>query len=245
MTGLRLDTAVGKISKRLEKLKQKTTASEFRPELERHTARVLATCIETTPVRDLALIEANQREEYENRINYIPSIHTTEDPMLIVKDEGEFLYCFGKWYRPDVHKLRDDIWAMYEMLMQERNRRMATSQSDFVNGRSQARFLYQRSWWQVAQSLGLAMAVSAAIISSKTRKKPAKEPHKAYGQWRGGKTVLSVVILNPFLDIAGKYWKGNGKAILAQATAKHRASFHKEVEDKIKREISAARRQVN
>jgi hypothetical protein len=239
-TGLRLD--VGKLKGRLNALKSKTAANEFRPELERFASRTLADCIQATPVRALSVIESNQRKQYEHRINYIPSFHTLEDPTLIVNDAGEeWIYAFGKWHNAAWH-LRDEVWGIYMDLSQERMRRVATMQSDFVNGRAQARFLYQRSWWQVAQSLGLALSVAAAIIESHSRRKPRKEPPKAYGQWRGGKNVLAVVIVNPFLEIAGKYWRGNGKAILAQATAKNRARFYKECSDKVKREISAARR---
>lgn len=244
MTGLRMDTAIGTIRRRLEKVKTNLSAASFRPELERFAARTLATCIETTPVRSLALIEANQRKQYEHRINYIPSFHTLEDPSLIVNDQGEeWVYCFGKWHNAE-WRLRDEVWSAYQMLAQERARRMQTLERNFIDGRSQARFLYRKTWWQVAESLGIALKVAAAIIDSRTRKKPAKEPHKAWGQWRGGKTVISVVIINPFLDIAGKYWKGNGKQILASAISKHRARFYKECEDKVKREISAVRQAV-
>lgn len=236
-----MDTAVSQIKRRLDKLKGAMTAQNFKPELERFAARTLATCIESTPVRELALIERNQRKQYERRINYIPSYHTLEDPSLIVNErDEEWIYAYGKWYNAE-WKLRDEIWAAYMQLSQERERRMRTAQSDFVTNRAQARWLYRKSWWQVVQSLGLALSVAAAIIDSRSRKKPAKEPHKAYGQWRGGKTALSVVIINPFLDIATKYWKGNGKNILAQSVAKHRARFQKECNDKIKRAISNAR----
>lgn len=241
MTGLRIDTAVSGIRRKLDKLKHSCSANEFRPEVERFASRSLATCIETTPVRNEALIAANQIKQYNHRVNYIPSYHTVTDPTLIVKAEGEFLFCGGKWYRPGLWNLKSEVYAAYEMLSAERARRMQTAQSDFVNERKQARFLYQRSWWQVAQSLGIAFAVSAAIVNSRNRRKPSKEPPKAFGQWRGGGTVLSVVIRNVFLDLKTKYWNGNGKSILAQSIAKHRARFHKECNDKVKRMISAAR----
>lgn len=240
-TGLRIDTMVNQIRRRLDKLKSNTNANAFRPELERFAARTLATCIESTPVRELGLIERAQRKQYEHRINYIPSYHTLEDPTLIVNErDEEWLYVSGKWYRADWN-LNGEVWGAYQELSQERARRMQIAQSDFVNARAQARWLYRKSWWQVAQSLGLAMSVAAAIIDSRTRKQPPREPHKAYGQWRGGGAVLSVVIINPFLDIKTKYWRGNGKNILAQSIAKHRARFWKEVNDKVKRETSKAR----
>lgn len=241
MTGLRTVKMTAQMQRRINALKIETSANSFRPELERFAARTLATCIESTPVRELGLIERNQRKQYEHRINYIPSYHTIEDPSLIVNErDEEWIYAYGKWYRSDWN-LKDEIWAAYQMLAQERARRMRTAESDFVNARAQARWLYRKSWWQVAMSLGLALSVAAAIIDSRTRKKPPKEPHRAYGQWRGGKTVLSVTVFNPFLDIPTKYWKGNGKNILAQATAKHRPRFIKECEDKMKRAISKAR----
>jgi len=240
MTGLRINTE--KLRKRLRAFADKSKAEDFRPELVRFASRTLADCIQATPVRALSVIEANQRKQYERRINYIPSYHELEDPSLIVNDQGEeWIYAFGKWYNAQWN-LKDEVWGAYMDLAQERARRMATLQSDFVNGRAQARFLFQRSWWQVAQSLGIALSVAAAIIDSRSRKKPAKAPSKAYGQWRGGKSALSIVIFNPFLSIAGKYWKGNGKSILDQATVKNRARFYKECSDKMKRSIAEARR---
>jgi hypothetical protein len=241
MTGLRLDTAIGTISKRLATLRGKLSASSFKPELERFTARTLSDCIAATPVRNEALITRNQQQQYRNRINYIPSVHTLENPSLIVNEQGEsWVFVDDKWYNSE-WRLPARVFAAFSELNEERNRRIQTTQAQFINERKQARFLYQRSWWQVAQSLGLTISVAAAVVASHTRRKPAKEPMKAYGQWRGGGRVLSVVIVNKFLDAVGKYWKGNGKAILAQATARNRARFLKECEDKVKREISAAR----
>ena len=242
MTGLRIDTAVATIKKRLAKVGTSMQASNFRPELDRFTKRTLEDCIRTTPVRNEAQITRAQIKQYHNRINYIPSVHELANPSLIINDKGEeWIYFDAKWYKSEWH-LPSPVFAAYSELSIERNRRMQTIQAQFVEERKQARFLYQRSWYQVAQSLGLAISVAAAIIASHTRKKPAKEPPRASGQWRGGGRVLSVLIQNPFLDELGKYWKGNGKQILAQATAKNRPQFHKECQDKIKREIAAARR---
>lgn len=241
MTGLRIAPQLGVLSRRLGKLKASTRASDFRPELERFTKRTLDDCVKATPVRNEALIQRAQVKQYHNRVNYIPSFHTLEDPTLIVNEQGQhWVFSNGKWYNAE-WKLPSDVFADYSQLSEERDRRMQTVQSDFINERKQARFLYQRSWWQVGQSLGLAVAVVAGVISSHTRK--AKEPPRAYGQWRGGGKVLSAAIFNTFLDVVTKYWpKGNGKQILAQATAKNRARFIKECEDKTKRAISAARR---
>ncbi len=240
-TGLKIDTITGVLGRRIAKLKQSTQASSFRPELERHVSRVLTDCIAMTPARPEAKITAAQRGQYKARINAIPSVHTLTDPALRVNDMGEeWIHANGKWYRSDWH-LPDEVYAAYQQLAEERARRMSTLESEFIANRLQARWLYQRSWWQVAKSLGIALSVAAQIIASHTRRKPAKEPPKGYGQWRGGKSVLSVVIRNPFLDAAGRYWNGNGQQILAQSTAKNLPRFQKEVNDKIKREISAAR----
>lgn len=243
MTGLRVDVATGILRKRLAVLKQSLSASEFRPEVADFASRTLQDCIATTPVRSEALIAKNQRTQYVHRVNFIPSYFELVDPSLRVNEMGQqWVYTQGKWYLASEWRLPDEVFAAYQMLTDERDRRLSTIESEFIAERKQVRFLYQRSWYQVAQSLGLAISVAAAIIASHTRRKPAKEPPKAFGQWRGGGKVLSVVIQNPFLDQPGKYWKGNGKQILAQATARNRPRFIKACEDRTKRAISAARR---
>lgn len=243
MTGLRIAPQIGVLGRRMQRLKRSVRADEFRPELARHTKRVLDDCVKATPVRNEALITRAQVKQYEHRINYIPSVHTLSDPSLIVNDQGQpWVYMGGKWYLA-TNNMPPQVYGAYQQLNAERNRRIQTTQSDFVAQRKQARFLYQRSWWQVGQSLGLVVSVAAAVIASHTRRKPAKEPPKSYGQWRGGTKVLSVVIFNRFLDIVTKYWpSGNGKQILAQSNAKNLPRLRKECADKVKREISAARR---
>jgi len=242
MTGFRLAPQLGVIGKRLGKLKESTRADSFKPEMQRYVTATLRDCVTTTPVRNESLIARNQARQYRNRINYIPSFHTLENPSLIVNENGqEFIYYNDKWYRGD-WRMPPEVFAAYSMLMEERNRRMQTAQSDFVNERKQARFLYRKSWYQIGQSLGLSIAAPGEVTASHSRKQPAKEPPKAYGQWRGGYRVLSVAIFNPFLDKKTAYWNGNGKQILAQAQAKNRPRFLKECQDKVKREISAARR---
>lgn len=239
-TGLRLDTVRGTLGRRLAKLKQSTQANEFRPELERFVQRTLQDCIAATPARALALIQKNQHRQYEHRVNYIPSFHALIDPSLIVNELGEeWLYYAGKWFKASEWHLPDEVWAAYQELQTERNRRLSTIESDFVAERAQALELYRKSWGQVALSLGL--TVNGAVMTAHSRHNPRKEPAKAYGQWRGGKSVLSVVIRNPFLDIQTKYFKGNGKAILAQAMAKNRPAFNKSVNDKMKRNVATAR----
>ncbi len=195
-----------------------------------------------TPVRDEGLIAAAQATQYRHRVNYIPSVHELADPSLIVNDAGQawILYA-GKWYNAEWN-LPIEVWAAYQDLNEERNRRLETSQSEFIEARKQARFLWQRSWWQVAQSLAITIGVMAEIIASKTRRKPPKEPPKGYGQWRGGGQIISIVIYNPFLEEEGEYKVSNGKQILAQATAQNKSRFYKDVNDKISRLISTARK---
>lgn len=239
-TGLRLP--IDTLRRRFAKLKDSTRAEDFRPELARFATATLKDCIATTPVRSDALIARNQVVQYHHRVNYIPSFHTLNDPTLIHNEQEEdWIYYGGKWYN-GAWDLPSDVYAAYQELWQERQRRLSTAQGEFVDERKQARFLYQRSWWQVMQSLGLSASVAAAISASRTRRKPAKEPSRGYGQWRGGKNVLTILIVNTFLDVKGKYWQGNGKAILAQATAKNKTRFFKECGDKVKREIATARR---
>lgn len=233
---------VGTLRKRLGALKQSCAASEFRPELERFTRDTLNDCITTTPIRSEALITANQRKQYKRRINFIPSAHELIDPSLRIDGTtGEpWIYFASKWYNGNWH-LPDEVYAAYMGLNDERERRLSTIETEFIAERKQARLLYQKSWTQVGNSLGLSVKSSASILASHSRHEPKKEPSRAHGQWRGGKTALSVVIMNPFLDQKGRYWKGNGKQILAQATAKNKPRFLKSVEDKVKRKISAAR----
>lgn len=243
MTGLRVDLATKKIADRLQRVQRNCTANDFRPEVERHVGRVLADCIQATPVRDEALITKNQLVQYHHRIDYIPSFHELLNPTLIVNEVGDtWMFFNDNWYKIHEWKLPPQIYGIAQELIAERTRRLSTSQGDFVNMRKQARFLYQRSWWQVAQSLGVAFAVASAIIDSHTRKVPAKAPPKAFGQWRGGLKVLSVVIFNPFLDQVTKYWKGEGKQIRDRAIAKSEPRFIRDCHAKITREIVAARR---
>lgn len=220
-------------------------ASAFEPELLTFTGRVLATAIELTPVRDEALIEGNQRRQYENRVSYIHSIHWTDaDPRLVVGDDGEFLFYGGKWYRT-WWKLPDEVFAAYMVLDAERERRLRTPESVFVNARKQARFLYRKSWWQVARSIKVALSVAQNVIAATTRRKPAKMPPQGYAQIRGGKDVLTVVIFNPFLEQESRYKPFSGKSILRQATSIHRKSFRNDVENKVRRLVRAAKRNAS
>jgi len=199
-TGLRLDAAIGTLRKRLAKLDRDTRAIEFRPELERFTAATLNDAIKATPVRSEALITKNQAVQYHHRINYIPSYHSQTDPSLIVNDQGEgWILCDGKWYRSDWN-LPMNVWAAFQELNAERDRRMSTIQTEFIAERKQARWLYRKSWVQVARSLGFGSDGGSAITSAHSRHEPKKEPPKGYGQWRGGKNTLSVVSFSPSLS---------------------------------------------
>lgn len=214
----------------------KVQASAFRPEVARFTKRTLQTAIQLTPVRSLQTIEAAQRKQYANRVNYIHSIHEVEDPTLIVKDNVEWLYAHGRWWAASYWDLPSEIEAIHQDLLAERERRLQTSEGDFIAMRAQARFLYQRSWWQAGQSLGINVTgTGGGIINSHSRHNPPVDPPKAYGQWRGGKYVLSVVIENPFLEQESRYKPFSGKEILSDATSRETAVFLAEVETKLAR----------
>lgn len=234
---------VKRIQTRLARLGASVTASEFKPELLEFTGKVLATCIAKTPVRNEALIVANQRREYEHRVNYIPSIHWRTEPRMIVNENGVKLVAMnGRWYAPEFHHSPEEVQAAFLELDAERERRLATAESDFVDARKQARFLYRKSWWQVAQSLGLAVSIASQIIASVTRRWPMISPLKAYAQIRGGKSTISVVVFNPFLEQEGRYKPFSGRTILSSAAAKHRPEFMRKVENKVRRLMYAAKK---
>lgn len=234
MTGLRLN--VRALQSAFERKLSKVRADAFRPEIARLVKRTLQTAIRLTPVRELSLIRAAQARQYQNRINHIPSVHELEDPTLIVKDGVHWLYAHGKWWPATYRHLPDEIDSIYQELLSERERRLQTSEGDFIAMRAQARFLYPRSWWQVGQSLSINITgAGAEIRNAHSRHNPPKDPPKAYGQWRGGKYVLSVVIANPFLEEESRYKPWSGKDILAAATQIEKAAFNAEVESKLGR----------
>ncbi len=233
---------VNRIRRRLKKLDD-VKADLFKPELLEYSGKVLATCIEETPVRDEQLIEANQQSEYLARVNYIPSVHWMEDPRMIVNEGNVKLVSFGgKWYAPEFHHVPSEVWDAFTELDAERERRLALPMRDFIDGRKQARFLYQKSWWQVAQSIQLSIAVSSAIISSVTRRKPKQNPPNGYAQIRGGKEVISLVVYNPFLEQESRYKPFSGRSILSSASAKHKPEFDRKVHNKVRRLIYAAKK---
>jgi hypothetical protein len=235
---------IRKLVNKIERNLSGISAETFRPELKKYAKKTLESCVKITPQRNLSLIKSRQSKQYENRVNYIPSIHELADPTLIVKDDVYWLFADGKWWAASYHNLPPDIDAILQDLVQERERRLDTSVSDFVNERAQARFLYRKSWWQVSTSIGTPIAISSEAKDSHSRPYhiPAGEPPKGYGQWRGGKEVLSIVVFNPFLMKATKFFRTiNGKQILAQASAENYPRFIGEVTAKLNRIMQGAK----
>lgn len=236
MTGLRIDT------KRLNRLieeKKRVRADEFRAELQRFAKRTLESAMKATPVRAASVIRDNQKRQYHNRVSYIPSVHTIEDPTLIVKPDAHWLYAGGKWYAATYRHIPDDIQAIYDQLLTEHFRRLATPEGAFITERMQARYLYRKSWWQVAQSLGIEVKGGPQITTAHSRHNPRKEPPRAFGQWHGGKDVLSISVQNKFLEIESRYKPFSGKAILAGAINLHQARFLSDVEKKLNKLVAA------
>lgn len=238
--GFRID--VTNLRRKLARKERALTAESFRPELEKHATAVLNDAAASTPVRDLSTIQAAQNKQYDARINCIPSAHELIDPSLRVNSNNgqHWLFSGGKWYLASEWKLPPNQWAQYQALEQERNRRMQKPRGQFISERAQARFLYRKSWLQVGQSLGLRMRSTGQVANSHTRRKPPKEPPRGYGQWRGGRNVLSAVVYNPFLEIPSRYKQFSGRAILAAAQAKNAPRFLRATEAKMKRTLANA-----
>lgn len=242
MTGFRVKSNVTGALKAIGGIR----AKQFEPEVKTFLKRSLTTAIQLTPARNLNTITASQKKQYEHRVNYIPSYHTLEDPTLIVKeDDTRWLYRQGKWYRPDIWNLPSDVWSDYTMLNNERERRLETSQSDFIAARGQARFLFRKSWWEIGQSAGVSVACPSEVRNALTRRrKPPLNPPRGYAQERGGKDVYSIVVRNPFLDqtssgghtpLATELYKPfDGQQIIETAMAKHRPAFEKDVAKRTK-----------
>lgn len=234
MTGLRLSLRA--MQSAFEQKLSRVQASAFRDQVARFAKRTLQTAIELTPARDLALIQENQRKQYANRVGYIPSVHSLEDPTLIVKDGVHWLYCNSRWWPASYRNLPDEIDGIYHELLSEHERRMQTSEGDFIAMRAQARMLYKKSWWQVGQSLSINVTgAGQEIRNAHSRHNPPKAPPKAYGQWRGGKYVISVVITNSFLEQESRYKPFSGKDILTKATEINRVVFDRECAEKLGR----------
>lgn len=238
MTGFRFDTSEAK--KKFNLVKEHLQAEIFWPDLLDFVRKTLNRCVKTTPARDYQTIKDNQSRQYDNRVNYIPSNHGQADPLLIINEQGmHWLKYSGKWYNCSQWQLPSGIWGIYQQLLEERQRRESTSKSTFIQQRAQARFLYKKSWTQVGESIGLDVTASESVQKSLTRRKPAKNPKAGYAQMRGGKTTISVIIKNPFLDEQTAYWSGDGSKILSAAAEQGKPQFQRVVERKLNRAIFA------
>lgn len=122
--------------------------------------------------------------------------------------------------------------SQYDRWQQQGGR--GVSRSAFLGSRAPARFLYRASWGQCARSLGLYINESSDVLSSHTRRNPEEQPPQGYGQVRGGKNVISVVIYNPFLEIPSRYKPFSGRQIMADALAKHRPNFVRKVQSRMR-----------
>jgi hypothetical protein len=234
---LRFDVA--KFRRIMAEKKKRVSAASFRPQMEKFVSRALAVAAANCPTRDLALIQAAQSKQYDNRANYIPSIHDdTADPRLIVKEDVSWLFSRGRWFRVPGQVMPDEDWANYAMLDAERNRRLETPKAAFIANRAQARFLYVQQFWLIARSLGVRAPIAGEAIASHSRRQPPKAPPRPNARWQGGKDVLAAVISAPFLSTATAYWQGNGLDILRDASAAERPAFVKAVRDEMIKRLS-------
>ena len=222
MTGFRLD--LGPIKKRVAAL-QNTQASEFRDDVRAFTRNALSTASVLTPTRDYSQIRQAQLKQYDKRVNCIPDSHTLHDPSLRVDGRKHMLWSEGKWWNATDWKLPQQQWTQYQSLVAEHYRRKQYVQSAFIRDRAQARYLYKRSWWEAGETIGLNVRTTAEARESRTRRKPAKSPHKASTQERGGGTVFSIVVSNPFAHSKSRYKEFDADAVMAQAQARHRQEY--------------------
>lgn len=239
-TGFKIDASG--IRRKLAEAKAEIQAEHFRPELMDFTRKSLGTASRLTPVRNYQLIRRNQSKQYNRRINYIPTAHTLTDPALRVNDSDHWLYSGGRWYNASRWNLAPNQWAQYQALNQERERRIQTTRAAFIKERAQARFLYRKSWSQVAESLGLSISVPGSVKASHSRHNPPTEPHRAFGQIRGGKLVLSVVVFNPLLEEPSRYKNWTGREIIDRAMTQHDPQFQRRFSSKLKRTLFAIMR---
>ena len=211
-------------------------ANDLRYELFEFMRKSLTTASRNTPARDYGLIRAAQSNQYEKRVNCIPSSHELKDPSLRVKGKEHWLYFRGKWMNASAWKLSNEAWAAYQPLLQEHQRRKQTSRANFIKERAQARFLYRRSWLEAADSLGVDINVAQSTRKAVTRRKnPAVKPPNAYGQVRGGGKVLAITISNRFLEQPSRYKDFSGKRILAAAQAQHEGQYRRAMARRLKR----------
>ncbi len=114
------------------------------------------------------------------------------------------------------------------------------TRAQFLADRAPARFLFQLSWVQVGDSLGVNVTASNQVLSATTRNHDEPEIPRGYGQWRGGGMVLTAVIYNPFLaGPARKYKPFVGEEIIGAALIAQKPVFDRAVERKLKRTIHA------
>lgn len=222
--------------RKLARVRKGIEARDFRAILMDFIRKTLIEAAGTTPSRDAQTIRANQTIQYAHRINYIPSFHELTDPMLIVDDSDQhWIHSGGKWYRGE-WLLPDQVWANYQDLLAERNRRMQTNRQEFINRRSQARFLYRKSWWQVGNSIGIKIPIGIAA-NSYSRHNPPKLPDNGYAIVHGGLHAISVDIRNPFLEQPSRYKSFSGKAILQAAANRHVNAFKQALDTAVKRKV--------
>lgn len=237
LTGFRVKSPIAKVFKNL---RGSVKASAFEPDVVQFLKRSLTTAIQLTPARSTTLIRRAQKKQYAHRINYIPSFHTVENPTLIVnKNDEHWVYYNGSWYHANLWRLNAEVSGIYDDLLRERERRMQTGEQQFIDGRMQARFLFKRSWWEIGQSVGIDVACSPDVKQSHTRRAPPLNPPRGYAQKRGGKSVFSIVVRNPFLDQTSpgghaplsteQYKPFSGEAIIGTAMDKHRPAFEEKV----------------
>lgn len=236
-SGLSFDVA--KFRKIMAEKKRRVSASSFRPQFEKFVSRSLTRAIADCPVRDLALITSAQEKQYEDRVNYIPSIHWPDaDPRMVVRDNGHWVFVAGKWYNASLWKLPPDVLSAYEELNAERERRLKTPKTAFIANRAQARFLYIKQFLLIGRALGVRVISAVAAMASHSRRQPQKEPAMPNAQWRGGKDRLGVSISAPMLSTETAYWEGKGIQILSAASDAERPRFTKEVREEIIKRIS-------
>lgn len=209
-------------------------ADDLRPELFEFMRKSLTTAARETPARDYSLIRTAQQTQYDKRVNCIPTSHELTDPALRIKGRAHWLFYRGKWWNASDWKLPSDAWTVYQDLLSEHFRRKQTTKTAFVKDRAQARFLYRKSWLQAADSLGVDISVAQSTRRAVTRRKPAEEPPRAYGQVRGGANVLAIVIRNPFLEQPSRYKDFSGKQILARAQAAHEGAYKRAMGRRLK-----------
>lgn len=224
MTGFRVKAPILKAFAEMRKI----SANDFSPELNRFLQKCLAEAYRNTPVREAALINRNQRKQYKRRLNYIPSMYDKSNSVLIFNDENEqWLRVDGQWYRPDIWHLPDNVYQIYQDLLAERMRRdlNPSTQTEFIRERSQARFLYKKSWKEIADSAGVPLRVSQSVANAHSRHNPPKRPPRGYVRKVGGKNTLSIIVYNPLLEQNSRYKVFSGKTLINSAMRLHRPQF--------------------